>query len=107
MAPLEARMKASSHPHISKSPAKTGAAKTGAAKPRASAPRSGRVSKVTAQTATVRNDEERRTLIALAAYFRAERRGFTPGQELDDWLAAESEIDGQSLLAHQLGHSDT
>ncbi|HEY8507133.1 MAG TPA: DUF2934 domain-containing protein [Steroidobacteraceae bacterium] len=28
-----------------------------------------------------------------AAYFRAERRGFAPGHELDDWLAAEREID--------------
>jgi hypothetical protein len=30
--------------------------------------------------------------IAEAAYFRAERRGFVPGHELDDWLAAETEI---------------
>ena len=27
--------------------------------------------------------------------------------ELDDWLAAETEIDGQRLLADQLAHSDT
>jgi hypothetical protein len=31
--------------------------------------------------------------VALAAYFIAERRGFEPGHELDDWLAAEAEID--------------
>jgi hypothetical protein len=31
--------------------------------------------------------------IAQAAYFRAERRGFEPGHELEDWLAAEAEID--------------
>jgi hypothetical protein len=37
--------------------------------------------------------EQRHALICEAAYFRAERRGFCPGQELDDWLAAESEID--------------
>jgi hypothetical protein len=37
--------------------------------------------------------EDRRQLIAEAAYFRAERRGFQPGQELEDWLAAEIEID--------------
>ena len=30
--------------------------------------------------------------IAEAAYYRAERRGFAPGQEMDDWLAAEAEI---------------
>jgi hypothetical protein len=38
--------------------------------------------------------EERYQLIAKAAYHRAEQRGFIPGAELDDWLAAEAEIDG-------------
>lgn len=37
--------------------------------------------------------EDRQQLIAEAAYFRAERRGFRPGGELDDWLAAEIEVD--------------
>ena len=36
-------------------------------------------------------DEARRRRIAERAYLRAERRGFAPGRELDDWLAAESE----------------
>ena len=36
----------------------------------------------------------REARIAEAAYWRAERRGFTGGQELDDWLAAEREVDG-------------
>jgi hypothetical protein len=35
----------------------------------------------------------RRAMIAQAAYFRAERRGFAPGGEMDDWLGAEVEID--------------
>jgi hypothetical protein len=35
---------------------------------------------------------ERHTVIAEAAYFRAQRRGFEPGHELEDWLAAELEI---------------
>lgn len=35
---------------------------------------------------------ERRAMVAEAAYFRAERRGFVPGHELEDWLAAESEV---------------
>jgi hypothetical protein len=39
---------------------------------------------------------ERQARIAQAAYFRAERRGFTPGCELDDWLAAEEEVDSQT-----------
>lgn len=30
--------------------------------------------------------------VAECAYFKAEKRGFAPGHELDDWLAAEREI---------------
>jgi hypothetical protein len=37
--------------------------------------------------------ESREARIAEAAYWRAERRGFTAGYELDDWLEAEREID--------------
>ena len=37
--------------------------------------------------------DERRRRIAMAAYYRAERRGFAPGHEVEDWLAAEAEID--------------
>jgi hypothetical protein len=37
---------------------------------------------------------DREARIAEAAYWRAERRGFSAGQELDDWLAAEKEVDG-------------
>ncbi len=37
--------------------------------------------------------EERHRLISEAAYLRAERRGFLPGAELEDWLEAEAEID--------------
>jgi hypothetical protein len=29
--------------------------------------------------------------VALAAYFIAEKRGFDPGHELEDWLAAEAQ----------------
>jgi hypothetical protein len=35
----------------------------------------------------------REALIATAAYYRAESRGFVPGFETEDWLAAEREID--------------
>jgi len=35
----------------------------------------------------------RRAMIAEAAYYRAERRGFEPGYELDDWVCAEAEIE--------------
>jgi len=30
--------------------------------------------------------------IAEAAYYRAEQRGFAPGYELEDWLAAEAQV---------------
>lgn len=31
--------------------------------------------------------------ISLAAYYRAQARGFAPGQAMDDWLTAEAEVD--------------
>jgi hypothetical protein len=36
--------------------------------------------------------EARRRPIAEAAYYRAQRRGFAPGYEEEDWLEAEKEI---------------
>jgi len=38
-------------------------------------------------------EDERRRMVAEAAYYRALRRGFSAGGEVDDWLAAEREID--------------
>ena len=35
--------------------------------------------------------------IAEAAYYAAERRGFAPGSELEDWFAAEREFDGRPV----------
>lgn len=37
--------------------------------------------------------EERWKMIAVAAYHKAEKRGFAPGNELQDWSEAETEID--------------
>lgn len=39
--------------------------------------------------------ELRHEMISTAAYFRAEQRGFCGGDSLDDWLAAEAEVDGR------------
>ncbi|HEU5137917.1 MAG TPA: DUF2934 domain-containing protein [Steroidobacteraceae bacterium] len=47
--------------------------------------------------------EMRSALIAEAAFFRAERRGFAPGNELEDWLAAESEVDAKLMSADSGG----
>lgn len=35
----------------------------------------------------------RQQRIAISAYLRAAQRGFEPGHELEDWLAAEHELD--------------
>jgi hypothetical protein len=39
------------------------------------------------------SEDTRRGMIAEAAYLRAERRGFAPGGEHEDWMAAEREVD--------------
>jgi hypothetical protein len=36
--------------------------------------------------------DEFRGMVAVNAYYRAEKRGFEPGHEMDDWLEAEQEI---------------
>jgi len=41
--------------------------------------------------------EQRAALIAESAYFRAQKRGFIPGHETQDWLAAEAEVDAKLL----------
>jgi hypothetical protein len=40
--------------------------------------------------------QKRERHIREAAYFRAQRRGFEPGHELEDWVAAEQELDRTS-----------
>ena len=39
--------------------------------------------------------DERHRLIAEAAYHRAEKRGFTGGDPLHDWLEAEAQIENE------------
>ena len=46
-----------------------------------------------AQAAAAVGPTNRYQSIAEAAYLRAEHRGFLPGCELQDWLAAEAEVD--------------
>jgi hypothetical protein len=46
-------------------------------------------------TPSTRHSEERHAMIANAAWFRAEKRAFAPGHEMEDWLAAEREIDAR------------
>jgi hypothetical protein len=42
---------------------------------------------------------DRYTWIAEAAYFKAERRGFEPGQDWQDWFEAEREFDAMGGTA--------
>ncbi len=104
-----------------KTPAKTAAGKTAAKS--ASAPRKRapagtpsarpRTSAAAPETAPTRkrvatkappaatSAEERYRAIAHAAYLRAERRGFAPGHEVEDWLAAEAEFDAAKKFASE------
>lgn len=45
-------------------------------------------------TAISEDSDERHQKISAAAYARAERRGFEPGKEEEDWLNAEAELYG-------------
>jgi len=67
-------------------------------------PKATRGKRTTAKTSAPRSDiseEMRRSMIAEAAFVRAERRGFTGGDEVEDWLAAEAEVD--ALLRAESG----
>src|SRR5579884_1389712 len=44
-------------------------------------------------------DSARKRRIEVTAYYRAQARGFVPGYELDDWLAAEEQITGKPEMA--------
>ena len=56
---------------------------------------SGIIAEMASQVATERplDPEVKRLMIAEAAYYYAEKRGFEPGHELEDWLEAEARID--------------
>lgn len=81
-----------------KAPAKT-AAKAPAAKktPATSTPNSAvskpaRAPRKMVKRPAALTPDERQRMIAIAAYYRAERRGFCQGYELQDWFEAEQEI---------------
>jgi hypothetical protein len=46
------------------------------------------------------SEDVRRGMIAEGAYLRAERRGFAPGHEEEDWIAAEAEVDALLKARH-------
>lgn len=58
------------------------------------------------RAATAADPSERHERIARAAYHRAQARGFEPGQDMEDWLQAEREIDAESRDAGQQHRPD-
>lgn len=49
----------------------------------------------TAATITSIDPADRRQLVAKEAYYLAERRGFAPGSEVEDWVAAEAMVESR------------
>jgi len=62
-----------------------------------SAPRVRKTS--SAQLAVQRNETWRHERVATAAYYLAEKRGFAPGHEAEDWQLAEAQIDAADAAA--------
>jgi hypothetical protein len=50
----------------------------------------------------ITSESERRAQIATEAYLRAERRNFAAGHEMEDWLAAEAEVNARLSYARKL-----
>ncbi len=53
-----------------------------------------------AATAVTVTEDVRRAMIAEAAYYHAEQRGFSVGDDVQDWLKAEAEIDALLRASH-------
>ena len=76
-------------------PAKSSAAPAKKSAPTPAESKSAVPAKAPAKTALT--PAERMKMIAEAAYYLAEKRGFKGGNELSDWVAAEKQVD--SLIA--------
>jgi hypothetical protein len=51
-------------------------------------------------TSPIAEQAWRDKLVKEAAYFRSQKRGVSPGSELDDWLAAERDVDESLGRSH-------
>jgi hypothetical protein len=71
-------------------PVKAKSATTKSAKPDSKSS----ASEAQTQTFTI-SSQQRQQMINEAAYYLAEHRGFSGGNPVDDWLAAEAEVDKQ------------
>ena len=79
----------------------SGTRKTAAATRESAKPTQAR-SRMKRKAPTPISPEQRRAYVEVAAYYIAERRGFAPGDSIQDWTQAEAEID-RLLLAGMLG----
>lgn len=57
------------------------------------------LTKVVRDSAPPMTAQFRRELISVAAYILAEQRGFEPGHEMEDWLAAEAQVDARNAAS--------
>jgi len=91
-----ARLTEEKHMEETRRPARKPRAKVAtkpAAKPMATkAGPAARKTAVKASAPAVAAGVGRDEMVRTAAYFRAQRRGFAPGYEIEDWLAAEVEV---------------
>ena len=81
---------------VKKAPAKKVTKKTTAKPRQTTAKKVAKKSTISSksQTSSINiTSEERWKMIAIAAYHKAEKRGFAPGNELQDWAEAEQEVD--------------
>lgn len=77
--------------------AKKPAAKSTVEKPKA-APK--KLAKKAGTTPSIVSPDQRRHYVEIAAFYIAERRNFALGNPMDDWLAAEAEIDRLLASGH-------
>lgn len=69
-------------------------------RPKSTTPRVRKTVAKTPASPVAVSEDGRRGMIAEGAYLRSERRGFTPGHEAEDWLAAEAEVDALLKARH-------
>lgn len=75
-------------------------------------PDGGIASKVTENLAStpthnLQSGGDRQERIATAAYYRAERRGFNSGDEIQDWLEAEADVDMETIFPIKIDMTET
>lgn len=56
---------------------------------------------------SINSEKDRRQRIATAAYYRAERRGFRGGDEIKDWLEAETYVDMETIFPIKIDMTET